>query len=108
MSNYTSYAEQEHADHVAGCASEFENCYSEARTKVRELAFHHGTRIDRARSLGLWVVIDEVEYYCNATDAFAGSYEHFVSAHPSEVVARRKVAELNSDPEDRFSVLPPL
>ena len=108
MSIYTSYAEQEHADHVAGCASEFQNCYSEARSKVSQLAAQHGTRIHRARSLGLWVVIDEVDYHCRATDAFAGTYEHFISAHPAEAVARGKAAELNSDPEDRFSVLPPL
>jgi len=106
--SYTSYAEQEHWDHEAGCASEFDNCLSEAKAKLRELAIQHGTRIDRARSLGLWVVIDEVDYHCKATDADAGSYEYFISAHPSEGVARAKAADLNADPEDRFCVLPPL
>jgi hypothetical protein len=112
MSIYTSYAEQEHADHVAGCASEFQNCYSEAKSKVTHLSAQHGTRIHRARSLGLWVVTQDIAYYCRTTDAIAGSYEEFISAHPTEEAALAKAEKRWLDYNDidfgRINVIAPL
>lgn len=99
----------EHLEHVAGSASEFQNCLTEANAARRELARVHAARIERAISFGLCVVVESEAYYCRATDAFAGSYERFVIALPSREAAE-KHAERRclADPEAQCYVLPRL
>jgi hypothetical protein len=94
MSYFTTIQEQEHLDFVAGEASEFQNCHSEAVAKCHRLASQHAIPISRAKALGLFVVVREVAYYCRATDAFAGTYDTFVCAFPSQASADQKVRKL--------------
>ncbi len=85
---------QEHLDHVAGEASEFQNCFSEAAEKCFQLRTEHSAPINRAKALGLFVVVREVSYYCQSTDGFAGTYDTFVCAFPSQAAADQKVDKL--------------
>jgi hypothetical protein len=109
--SYYATAEQEHWDHVDGSATEFQNCFTEAHAKVQELSREFSAPIVRARSLGLFVVAEEIEYYCKATDALAGTFNRFVAAFPAEQSANDRVQRLyskNLDRDSRYIVLPPL
>ena len=102
---------QEHLDHIDGSATEFQNCFTEAHAKVQELSREFSAPIVRARSLGLFVVAEEIEYYCKATDALAGTYNRFVAAFPAEQSANDRVQRFyskNLDRDSRYIVLPPL
>ena len=106
-----SIQEQEHLDHISGSATEFQNCFTEARAKVQELNSNHSAPIVRARSLGLFVVVEEIEYHCRTTDAFAGIFERFVVAFPTKESADLRIAKLCSkEPsgEIQYRVLSPL
>ena len=108
--SYYDTAEHEHWDHVDGSATEFQNCFTEARAKVQELSSEHSAPITRALSLGLFVVVGEIEYYCRATDAFAGSFDRFVVAFPTMKSADAHIAKLYSKniPEQiQYRVLSP-
>ena len=108
--SYTA-TEQEHWDHVNGSATEFQNCFTEARAKVQELNSNHSAPIVRARSLGLFVVVEEIEYHCRATDAFAGIFERFVVAFPTKESADLRIAKLyskNQPEQSQYRVLSPL
>lgn len=105
------YQEQEHIDHVAGSASEFQNCYSEADAVLRQRRSDFSVPVARARSLGLFVVVEEMPYYCRATDAIVGTYERFVVAFPTQRAADERAAALyarcGADAEVSFRVLLP-
>lgn len=108
---YMSEAEQEHFDHVAGSASEFQNCFSEAEMRRSQLNRKHAELIGPALDLGMFVVAEEVPYYCKATDACAGSYRSFRFAFHSRQQAddyARQLAAEDFDPECRLMVLPEL
>lgn len=97
---------QEHLDHVAGCASEFQNCFTEAKDECYRQATVHSQRINKAKALGLHVVVRDVEYYCRATDAFAGSYDEFICAFPTRLSALERAEKLSDpDSEIRYSVI---
>ena len=107
--SYYSTAEQEHWDHVDGSATEFQNCFTEAHAKVQELSREFSVPILRARSLGLFVVVQEMEYYCQSTDALAGTFNRFVAAFPTEQSANDRVQSLyskNLPEQPRYLVLP--
>ena len=93
MSIYTSQYE-EHLDAIAGEASEFQNCFTEAQNKVSKIAFEQAALIHRARTLGLWVVVEVSAYYCKATDALAGHYDHFICAFPTRESADQRAEAL--------------
>jgi hypothetical protein len=101
--NYVSPAEQEHLDHVAGSASEFQNCFSEANDVRRQL--HHNGQVEIAALLaaGRFVVVEENPYHCRATDAVAGMVAspvgHFASREEAEAFAapRAEVQERYGD-----------
>jgi hypothetical protein len=103
--------EQEHLDHISGCATDFQNSFTEARAEVQELSSDHSAPIVRARSLGLFVVVREIEYYCRSTDALAGTFDIFVVAFPTRESADARIAKLYaSQPEwseTRYRVVSP-
>jgi hypothetical protein len=109
--SYTA-TEQEHWDHVNGSATEFQNCFTEARAEVQELNNDHSAPIVRARSIGLFVVVREIEYYCRSTDAFAGTFDVFVVAFPTRESADARIAKLYARQsewsETRYRVVSPL
>ena len=49
--------EREHWDHEAGCATELQNCLSEAELKVCEINGATDAKVARAHALGLFVVV---------------------------------------------------
>ncbi len=98
--------EQEHWDHEAGRATDFQNAFSEAHVKLGELQEVHGKRIERALALGLSVVTREVEHFCRSTDAFVGVVSLFVVALPSEAAAEARAAKLSSC-DEQFAVVTP-
>lgn len=93
---------QEHIEHVAGEASEFQNAFTEAGDVRRRLAYEHGAKISEGLAAGLFVVVQEVTYHCRSTDALVGTYESFVSAHQDRQAAEDHAARLRyyPDPEE--------
>jgi hypothetical protein len=67
---------EEHFDYEAGCASEAENCYEEARARCASL--DQRSRAYFLTRRGQFVVCAKHDYYCRATDAYAGSYVRIV------------------------------
>lgn len=92
MSYYTTYAEQEHADYVAGCATEWQNTY--AQSSIQSMGRGDGHLISRAKALGLFVVVEESPFFCRHTDAFIRSITTFICAFPTRESADAKAAKL--------------
>ena len=95
MSIYTSQYE-EHLDAIAGEASEFQNCFTEAQQVAFELGAKESVAINKAKALGLFVVVLEIPYFCRSTDALVGCYNRFVCAFPSREAAEAKIQKLYS------------
>ena len=91
---YATIQEQEHYQHEDGAATEFQNCLSEAQEKVYELATAQRALINKAKAIGLFVVVLECEYHCASTDALAGAYNLFVCAFPTREAAVAKINKL--------------
>jgi hypothetical protein len=112
MRNVMSAAEQEHWDHVAGSASELQNCFEEAQGRRRQLHSQNAERIARVRGFQMFAVVEEVPYYCKATDAFAGSYQIFRVGFKTREAADAYMEHMfkrgDMDPESRFIVLEPV
>jgi hypothetical protein len=68
--------EQEHVDHVAGCASEFQNCFEEASIERCRQAGAYRQAIDDVLVAGRFAVVSTAPYFCKATDAFVGVVEY--------------------------------
>lgn len=105
-------AEREHLEHVAGEATEYQNCYTEAQQKRAELASAGSVNIRRMHKLRLFVLAQEIEYYCRATDAFVGTYHVAISGFPTRAGAEQALSKLyDAEDEGRaesmFVVLPP-
>jgi hypothetical protein len=102
--------EREHLDHVAGAASEFQNCFAEAQHKAAELNRPGAAAVRRALSLGLCAVVCEAAYYCRATDAFAGTVTTLVVAVRTRADAEARAAKLHEasggDGDVSYYVLP--
>ncbi len=77
--NYLNAQEQEHWDHVAGSASEFQNCFEEAGVAARRLHDEYYQAIAAVVSAGRFAVVNRCPYHCKATDAAAGSVEYLRS-----------------------------
>ena len=107
--NALSLAEQEHIDHVAGEATEFRNCFTEAEDKLAELSSAGFVNIHRMHKLGLFVLAQEIEYYCRATDALVGTYHVAISGFPTRAGAERALSRQQQQPdgERQFVILPP-
>ncbi len=90
--SYNTYAEQEHLDHVAGCATEFQNAY--ALSSIQSMGRGDG-KISRAKGLGLFVVVEEYPIYCRFTDAFIGNVSKFICAFPTRESAVAKATKLS-------------
>jgi len=90
--NIRSEQEQEHFDHVAGSASEFQNCFAEAGMVRARLASEGSARINALLAAGRFVVVEESPYYCKATDAVAGMVKDVVSHHASREEAEAAAA----------------
>jgi hypothetical protein len=88
--------EQEHWEFEAGAASEFQNCFTEAQQAAYELGAKENVAINKAKALGLFVVVLEIPYFCRSTDALAGCYNRFVCAFPSREAADEKIQKLHS------------
>lgn len=90
--SYNTYAEQEHLDHVAGCATEFQNAY--AISSIQSMGRGDGHLIARAKRLGLFVVVEESPCFCRFTDAFIRNVATFICAFPSREAAVAKATKL--------------
>jgi len=91
--SYNTYAEQEHLDHVAGCATEFQNAY--AFSSIQSMGRGDGHLISRAKKLGLFVVVEESPMYCRYTDAFIRNVSTFICAFPTRESAVAKATKLS-------------
>lgn len=69
-------AEQEHLDHIAGSASEFQNCFAEAGMARCRVAGEAREAIDKALAAGRFAVVSTSPYFCRVTDAFVGVIEN--------------------------------
>jgi hypothetical protein len=101
--------EQEHWDHVAGSASEFQNCYEEAGIRRVQIAAGEDEKIAAALAQGLFVVVNEQPHYCRVTDAVTGTVRYFDTAHLSIRRAIQRRDDLQAgDPDARVSIEPHL
>jgi hypothetical protein len=91
---YATLQQEEHYEFETGAASEFENCFTEAQQAAYELAAKESVSINKAKALGLFVVVLKCEYHCASTDALAGSYNRFVCAFPTWESAAAKINKL--------------
>ena len=102
--------EQEHWDHVAGSASEFQNCFSEAQSVASRLAAQYGKAINAVLAAGRFAVVLSAPYYCRATDAIAGSVEYlrgdFETREQAQDCANRIYASEGLDSCEDLYVLP--
>ena len=92
--------EQEHVEHEAGCCTEFQNCFSEAGDKLRQLSSQAAVNVARMHKLGLFVLAQEIEYYCRATDAFVGTYHVAISGFPTRAGAEAARVKLYHDEDE--------
>lgn len=76
MNRLLSEQEQEHLDHVAGSASEFQNCFQEASISRCHVAGEARKAIDDVLNAGRFAVVSTSPYFCRVTDAFVGVVEH--------------------------------
>lgn len=84
---------QEHADYVAGSASDHQNAYAHSRAE-----FDNGMgEIRKLVAQGLHVVVMSGPAYCGSTDAVIGDRHHVVSSHLSRKVAERRAAAAGQD-----------
>lgn len=91
-------AEQEHYDHVAGSASELQNCFSEAgATRCRLAAVAFGP-IANALLAGEFVVVEDAPYHCKATDAFVGVIPTRLASFDTREAAEAHANALSADP----------
>lgn len=89
----------EDRDHEAGCATEAQNCYSEAEMDFREVAFKVKAGIQQHLAQGKFVLTGSHDYYCQATDAVVGIIEGLVSFHATREEAEAQLETLyNSNP----------
>jgi hypothetical protein len=109
---YISPAEQEHLDHVAGSASEFENCFSEARSVASRHNSEGQSKIAALVAAGRFVVVCGYPHHCKATDAFAGTIAQRRSDHASRAEADAVLGALfesgEFDPDCNYYVAPRL
>lgn len=96
---------QEHADHVAGSASDHQNAYAQSQIQHRSGM----AEVQAIVARGLSVVVMSGPAYCRSTDALIGTSHHVVSYHLSRKVAERragKLAEACDGGEESFAVYP--
>jgi hypothetical protein len=96
--------EQEHLDHVAGSASEPQNCLSEARSSLS----HHNAgslaRINRALQSGAYVVVSRGPWFCKATDGLAGEAIDIEAVRDDRAEAGIKARELSESFQGELDV----
>jgi len=99
--------EQEHWDHEAGAASEFQNCVTEASQDLSSQNSKSAQQIAEALKAGRFVVVVEAPAYCRATDAIVGTHVCFVQSFaerlPAEISASLRAGQ---DREEYYYVLP--
>ena len=94
--------EQEESDFNEGCATEQQNCLTEAEQEVYRLS-------DEAPEFGQgdFTVTVRYPYYCKATDAFAGMVVSKRVHFPTRQGALDYVhAEQNEDGEESYEITP--
>ena len=100
----------EHADHVAGCQSEFLNCYDEASQRAAHLNAIGQGEVDALVAAGRFVVVEVSLYHCRATDAVAGSVTHARAHFPTRLEAESAFAVMDEngqlDHENNFFIAP--
>ena len=86
----------EDRDHEAGCATEAQNCYTEAEMEFREVAFKVKAKIQQHLAQGLFVLTGSHDFYCQSTDAVVGIIEGLVSVHATREEAEAQLEILYS------------
>ena len=79
--------EQEHLDHVAGSATEHQNCHAESSMAN---SFHESAvsvQICKMNELGLHVVVEISTAYCRVTDGIIGAHTAILGAFPTKQAA---------------------
>lgn len=106
------HLEQEHNDHVAGSASEHQNCLTEANMTLFQRNGAVRAKVDRLTDLGQFPVVSSAPAYCHATDAILGDQLSIVKIFSARPAADAEVRRLNDfescDGEVSFEVFPRL
>ena len=80
---------QEHADYVAGCASDHQNAYAHSQIQHRSGM----AEVQALVAQGFHVVVMSGPAYCRSTDALIGTSHHVVSYHLARKVAEYRCAK---------------
>jgi hypothetical protein len=104
--------EQEHLDHVAGSATEHQNCHQQSTIEHnnREGTVKH--QIVALNALGMHVVVGETTAYCRTTDGIIGTHTSILGAFPYDFAAAAFVGmyldKTGYDPDEHIHVVSPL
>jgi hypothetical protein len=86
-------AYQEHLDHIAGSASEFQNCYTEAGQAMRAHNYQTDQSVAALVAAGSFVVVASDTWHCRATDAVVGEgrylRSHWDTREEADAAVRR-------------------
>jgi len=93
-----------------GSAVELNNCLEEAQITCARLNTDASHRINVALSLGKFLVVATIPYFCRSTDALAGTHKQLVSCHDTRAEADAAVVACYGDGncDESYAVLPEL
>lgn len=84
--------EQEHLDHVAGCATEHQNSHAQSQIENNARESVTAGKIATLTGLGLHVAIEVTTAYCRATDGIIGTHTSIMGAFPTKGAAEAFLA----------------
>lgn len=95
---------------ASGAGNESRMCLEEAQITCARLNTDASHRINVALSLGKFLVVATIPYFCRSTDALAGTHKQLVSVHDTRAEADAAQAACYGDGncDESYAVLPEL
>lgn len=103
--------EQEHLDHVAGSATEHQNCHMESQIHNSAKEGLTSAKICQMNNLGLHVAIEVTTAYCRVTDGIIGTHTIILGGFVTKGAAEsflNMYADKYYDGESTFDIRSPL
>lgn len=97
------HQEQEHIDHVAGSASEFQNSFAQSQIEHHHANIDTVVRIAELVEAGRFVVVGSCPAYCRVTDAVVGEHVNIEADFATRAEAEAHCARY-TDLDDDFRV----
>lgn len=104
--------EQEHLDHVAGCATEHQNSHAQSQIENNARESVTEGKIAKLTGLGLHVAVEISTAYCRVTDGIIGTHTCILGAFPckeaAEIFINLFIDHYGYDGESNYDVRSPL